>query len=66
LFDPFFGRFRSSRRPPASLTADEICDHTHYAPILCLEPSLVNDGHFSVLHLENYASGHVRRKDTME
>jgi hypothetical protein len=39
-------------RPPASLTADEIHNHTHYAPIMRLEPSLADDGHFSVVRME--------------
>ena len=39
-------------QPATSLTADEIRDNTHYAPIMCLEPSLVIDGHYSLMRME--------------
>lgn len=39
-------------RPATSLTADEIRDNTHYAPIMRLEPSLAVDGHYSLMRME--------------
>lgn len=39
-------------RRPASLSTDEIRDNTHYAPIMCLEPSLDIDGQFSLMRME--------------
>lgn len=39
-------------RPAASLTAEEIRDNTHYAPIMRLEPSLAIDGHFFLTRME--------------
>lgn len=39
-------------RPATALTADEIRDNTHYAPIMRLEPSLAIDGHYSLMRME--------------
>jgi hypothetical protein len=39
-------------RPVTSLTAEEIRDNTHYAPILRLEPSLAVNGHYSLMRME--------------
>jgi hypothetical protein len=39
-------------RPPGSLSVDEIRDNTHYAPIMCLEPTLDIDGHFALMRME--------------
>ena len=55
IMQPDWSRAELARflaQPVDSLTAEEIEDNTHYAPIMCLQPELAPHGHFRLLRME--------------